>query len=125
VKIDILEDYQALGHILQLSLGLAGHTVHTSETILEFLTFVTTPVPADLIIVDFYLLAEGTEVQLSGVDVIRHVRTISPDVPAILISAAPLAMLQAATAGLSKVTILRKPFRTSFLLETIESIIRL
>src|SRR5437667_917837 len=71
VKIDILEDHQALGHILQLSLGLAGHTVHTSETILEFLTFVTTPAPADLIIVDFYLLAEGTEVQLSGADVIR------------------------------------------------------
>ncbi len=122
MKIDILEDYQALGHILQLSLGLAGHTVHTSETVLEFLTLVTTPTPADLIIVDFYLLAEGTKAQLSGVDVIRHVRTISPNVPAILISAAPLATLQAATAGLSKVTILRKPFRTSFLLETIESI---
>jgi DNA-binding response OmpR family regulator len=123
MKINILEDYQALGHILQLSLGLAGHTVHTSETISEFLTLVSTPTPTDLIIVDFYLLAEGTEVQLSGVDVIRHVRTISPHVPAILISAAPLATLQAATAGLSKVTILRKPFRTSFLLETIESIL--
>ena len=122
MKIDILEDYKALGHILQLSLGLAGHTVHTSETVLEFLSLVTTPTPADLIIVDFYLLAEGTKTQLSGVDVIRHVRTISPNVPAILISAAPLATLQAATAGLSKVTILRKPFRTSFLLETIESI---
>jgi len=122
MKISILEDYHALGHLLQLSLELAGHTVQSSETVLEFLMSVNTPVPADLIIVDFYLLAEGTEVQLSGVDVIRHVRTTSPNVPAILISAAPLATLQAAAAGLPRVTIIRKPFRTSFLLETIQSI---
>lgn len=122
MRIGILDDYQALGRVLQLSLGLAGHTVHASQTIIDFLTFVTSPDPADLIIVDFLLLAEHTEVKLSGADVIRHIRTISPDLPAILISAAPLATLQAATAGLPRVRILPKPFKTATLLEMIKTI---
>ena len=116
MKIGILEDYPALGRTLQLSLGAAGHTVQASQTVKEFLTFVTSPVPADLIIVDFRLLAD-----LSGVEVIRYLRKISPDLPAILISAAPLATLEAATAGLPRVRILQKPFKTPALLEMIKA----
>lgn len=122
MKIGILEDYQSLGRVLQLSLGLAGHTVHASQTIIDFLTFMASPDPADLIIVDFLLLAERSEIGLSGADIIRHLRTITPDLPAILISAAPRATLEAATAGLSRVKILPKPFKTAILLEMIKTI---
>lgn len=119
MRIGILEDYQSLGHVLRLSLELAGHTVHASHTIIDFLTFMASPDPVDLIIVDFLLLAERSEFGISGVDVIRHVRTTSPNLPAILISAAPRAKLEAAVAGLAGVRILAKPFRTTALLEMI------
>jgi DNA-binding response OmpR family regulator len=122
MRIGILEDYQSLGRVLQLSLELAGHTVYTSQTIIDFLTCITSRDPVDLIIVDFLLLAERSEVGLSGADVIRHMRTISPDLPAILISAAPRAALETATAGLSRVKILPKPFKMSILLEMIKTI---
>jgi DNA-binding NtrC family response regulator len=121
MRIEILDDYQSLGRVLEISLRLAGHTVHASQTIIDFLSFMTSSDSADLIIVDFLLLAEHSEVGLSGVDVIRHVRTISPSLPAILISAAPLVVLEAATAGLSRVKILPKPFKTAILLEMIKT----
>jgi CheY-like chemotaxis protein len=121
MRIGILEDYQSLGRILQLSLGFAGHTVYTSETIVDFLTYMASPARADLIIVDFRLLAEHREIRLSGADVIRHLRTITPDLPAILISAAPLATLEAATAGLPRVKLLQKPFKTVTLLEMVRT----
>lgn len=122
MRIEILEDYQGLARILQLSLEKAGYTVHTSHTIRDFLAFMTSPTPADLIIVDFRLLAERSEVGLSGADVIRHIRTICPNLPAILISAVPLAKLETATAGLSGVKVLQKPFKMAALLETIKTI---
>jgi len=122
MRIGILEDYQGLGRILQLSLGKAGYTVHTSQTIRDFLAFMTSPTPADLIIVDFRLLAERSEIGISGVDVIRHIRTTFPNLPAILISAVPLATLENATAGLSGVKLLQKPFKMATLLETIRMI---
>ena len=122
LRIGILEDYQSLGRVLQLSLGLAGHTVHIFHTIIDFLTFMTSPDPVDLVIVDFLLLAERSEAGVSGVDVIRHIRTTSPDLPAILISASPRETLEAATAGLSGVKILTKPFKTAALLKMIETI---
>jgi DNA-binding NtrC family response regulator len=122
MRIELLEDHQGLSRMLQLSLGLAGHTVHTSQTIVDFLTFLDSPTSVDLIIVDFRLLAERSEIGLSGADVIRHIRTTSPDLPAILISAVPLAKLEAATVGLSRVKVLQKPFKTVTLLEVIEAI---
>jgi CheY-like chemotaxis protein len=121
MRIGILEDYQSLGRVLQLALGFAGHTVYTSETIIDFLEFMASPTPADLIIVDFRLLAERREIKLTGADVIRHLRTITPDLPAILISAAPLAKLEAATVGLSRVKLLQKPFKTVTLLEMVRT----
>src|SRR5690348_10188499 len=98
MKIGILEDNQSLGRMLQFSLEKAGYTVYTSQTSRDFLLFMTSPERADLIVVDFRLLAEHSEGenQLSGADVIRHIRTIFSDLPAILISAAPLATLEAA-----------------------------
>jgi DNA-binding NtrC family response regulator len=122
MRIEILEDHQGLGRILQISLGLAGYTVHTSQTIVDFLTFVSSSAPADLVIVDFRLLAERSEIGITGADVIRHIRTMSPDLPAILISAVPLTKLEAATVGLSRVKVLQKPFKTATLLEMIEAI---
>jgi CheY-like chemotaxis protein len=121
MRIGILEDYQSLGRVLQLALGFAGYTVYTSETIIDFLEFMASPTPADLIIVDFRLLAERREIKLTGADVIRHLRTITPDLPAILISAAPLAKLEAATVGLSRVKLLQKPFKTVTLLEMVRT----
>ncbi|HLZ64518.1 MAG TPA: response regulator [Ktedonosporobacter sp.] len=117
MRIGILEDNQALGNMLKLSLGLAGHTVHTSHTVNGFLTFVTSPTPPNLIIVDYHLIGD-----FSGTDVIRHIRTIQPNLPAILISAAPLTKLEAAAAGISKVKILQKPFKMLALQETITTI---
>jgi CheY-like chemotaxis protein len=122
MKIEILEDHQGLGRILQISLRFAGHSVHTSQTIVDFLTYVSSPASVDLIIVDFRLLAEHSETGLTGADVIRHVRTMFPDLPAILISAVPLAKLEAATIGLPKVKVLQKPFKTATLLEMIKEI---
>jgi|SRR5436305_11305144 len=119
MRIGILEDYPALCRILQLSLKMAGHTVYTSQTIEDFLPLVTAPASMDLIIVDFLLMAE-----LSGAEVIRYVRTVSPDMPAILISAAPLTTLQAATIGLPRLKILQKPFETRTLLTIIQTISR-
>src|SRR5579859_1599058 len=112
MRIGILEDNQSLGRILQLSLENAGYTVHTYQTSRDFLLFMTSPERADLIVVDFRLLAERPEggSKLSGADVIRHIRTDAPDLPAILISASPLATLEAATSGLSGVKMLQKPF---------------
>lgn len=121
MRIGILDDYQSLGRVLELSLRLAGHTVHASQTIIDFLSFMDASDSADLIIIDFLLLGERSEIGLSGVDVIRHIRKISPDLPAILISAAPLAVLEAATTGLSRVKILQKPFRTAILLDMIKT----
>jgi|SRR5437667_11310976 len=122
MRIEILEDHQGLGRILQISLGLAGHTVHTSQTIVDFLTFVSSSAEADLVIVDFRLLAERSEIGITGADVIRHIRTMSPDLPAILISAVPLTKLETATVGLSRVKVLQKPFKTATLLEMIKEI---
>jgi DNA-binding NtrC family response regulator len=122
MRIGILEDYQSLGRVLQLSLGLAGHKVHAFQTIIDFLAFMASPDPADLIIVDFLLLTERSEVGISGADVIRHIRRSHPDLPAILISAAPRSTLEVATAGLSRVKILAKPFKTATLLEMVEMI---
>jgi DNA-binding NtrC family response regulator len=122
MRIEILEDHQGLGRILQISLGLAGHTVHTSQTIVDFLTFVSSSASADLVIVDFRLLAERSEIGITGADVIRHIRTMSPDLPAILISAVPLTKLETATVGLSRVKVLQKPFKTATLLEIIKAI---
>ena len=119
MRIELLEDHQGLSRMLQLSLRLAGHTVHTSQTIIDFLTFMDSSAPIDLIIVDFRLLAERSEIGLSGADVIRHVRTTSPDLPAILISAVPLTKLEAAIVGLSRVRVLQKPFKTANLVEMI------
>src|SRR5690242_14347599 len=122
MRIGILEDYQSLGRVLQLSLGLSGHKVHAFQTIIDFLAFMASPDPVDLIIVDFLLLTERSEVGISGADVIRHIRRSHPDLPAILISAAPRATLEVATAGLSRVKILAKPFKTATLLEMVEMI---
>jgi DNA-binding response OmpR family regulator len=73
----------------------------------------------DLIIVDFLLTTD-----LSGAEIIHYVRTVSPNIPAILISAAPLDTLQAATTGLSRLEILQKPFETRTLLSLIQAIAR-
>ncbi len=124
MRIGILEDNQSLGRVLQLFLENAGYTVHTFQTGSDFHLFMSSPERADLIIVDFRLLAERTEggSYLSGVDVIRYIRTISPNLPAILISAAPLATLEVATSELGGVKILQKPFKMGILLETIKTI---
>jgi len=118
MRIGILEDNQALGNMLKLSLGLAGHNVHTSHTVKGFLTYVASPTPPNLIIVDFHLTGD-----FSGADVIRHIRTTQPNLPAILISAAPLTTLEAAATGIAKVKILQKPFKMMALQETITNII--
>jgi DNA-binding response OmpR family regulator len=124
MKIGILEDNQSLGRVLQLFLTKAGYTVYTSRAARDFLLFMASPERADLIVVDFRLLAERSEEEsnLSGADVIRHIRTTSPDLPAILISAAPLATLEAAVCGLTGVKMLQKPFKMHYLLETIHSL---
>jgi CheY-like chemotaxis protein len=122
MKIAILEDYQRLGRILETSLRLSGHEVYACQTIIDFLALVTSSDRVDLIVIDYLLLAERSEAKISGADVIRHVRKIMPDLPAILISAAPLATLQKATAGLSGVKLLSKPFKTAALLEMVRTI---
>ena len=116
MKIGILEDNYTLGRILQLSLTVAGHTVHLYHTLEDFLAFITSSPSVSLMIIDFFLNSDS-----SGIDVIYHIRTILPELPAILISALPLDNLEAATRGLSRVKILQKPFATSILLEMIQT----
>ncbi|TMC13842.1 MAG: response regulator [Chloroflexi bacterium] len=98
---------------------IMSHFATVPEDGRNFLPLVTAPASMDLIIVDFLLMAE-----LSGAEVIRYVRTVSPDMPAILISAAPLTTLQAATIGLPRLKILQKPFETRTLLTIIQTISR-
>jgi DNA-binding response OmpR family regulator len=117
MRIGILEDYQSLGYMLELTLKVAGHQVQTAQTIEDFFTLVIASDPPDLMIVDFLLQAKYT-----GADVIRELRKVAPTQPVILISAAPLPTLRAAVAGIPQVTILQKPFQMSVLRETIQRI---
>ena len=119
MQIGILEDNQALGRMLQIGLEYAGYDVQVAQTVKDFLA---TP-DYDLIIVDFTLNTEQREgrSQMSGADVIRHIRSISPEMPAILISAAPMTTLEAAARGLPEVKILQKVFKIATLIETIRA----
>ncbi|MBV9229491.1 MAG: response regulator [Chloroflexi bacterium] len=106
--------------MLGFALKLEGHTVRTYQDSAEFLASVTKePAPLscadDLMIIDYHLPGE-----LSGVDVIRQVRAIYPDLPALLISAEHLKTLEAAKEGLSDVKLLLKPVRLSTFLATVK-----
>src|SRR5579864_4559730 len=105
MRIGILEDDPALSRILQLCLKVAGHTVYPFQVTEDFLSFIASSPLVDLIIVDFRLMSD-----ISGIEFIHRIRMSFPNLPAILISAAPLTTLQAATVGLSRVKVLSKPF---------------
>ena len=120
MQIGILEDDRPLGRMLQLNLEYSGYTVKVSQTVKDFLA----TLGYDLIIVDLRLQSEQGEKGsgLSGADVIRYIRTISPEMPAILISAAPMTTLEAAARGLPGVKILQKVFKVKTLIETIRAL---
>src|SRR5947207_8356697 len=120
MRIGILEDNQALARILQLSLELTGHKVHNTETIKDFLVVVLSPIVVELIIVDFRLFSDPSGVGLTGADVIRFVRRTYPDLPAILISAAPLRRLHVDIEGLSIVHILQMTFSVAYHIDNIK-----
>jgi len=116
LRIGILEDYGSLAEALELTLSLDGHSVVTASTAEALLDLVGSARCPDLILVDLRLSGGR-----SGADVIRESRAIQPDLPAILMSAAPLRMLAAAADGLPRVRILQKPFPFSALLRAIGS----
>lgn len=118
MRIGILEDYQALGSMLELTLKVAGYSVQTAHTIEDFFAHVMFPDPPDLLIVDFLL-----QEKYSGAEVIREVRKKTPLRPVILISAAPLATLRTAISGIPQVIILQKPFQMSALREIIQKLL--
>ena len=123
MKIAILEDNPGMGRMLQLNLENAGYEAHTFQTARDFLSFFALS-NIDLLITDYRLMTEQGKSNLSGADVIRHVRTISPELPAILISAAPIFELQDAVRDIPGVVILQKFFKMKKLLETIQTFSR-
>ncbi|HZR39127.1 MAG TPA: response regulator [Ktedonobacteraceae bacterium] len=121
MRIGILEDSPAVSNVLKAALELTGYTVQDYHDATEFLASIhsehSSP-PADLfdlIIVDFLLPGE-----LTGIQVISQVRRIYPDLPAFLISAAPIHTLVAATRDYPDIKVIQKPFRVSALLTAIE-----
>jgi CheY-like chemotaxis protein len=75
----------------------------------------------DLLITDYRLSTEQGKSNLSGADVIQHVRNARPDLPTILISAAPMFELEDACRDIPGVIILQKFFKMAQLLETIQA----
>jgi len=121
MRVGILDDHQGICDMLSMALELAGHTASTYQDSAQFLAFVTqeqaSPLSGvfDLMIVDYHLPGE-----LSGVDVIRRVRRIYPNLPVLLISAECPRVLEAAKEGLTGVKLFPKPLRLSTLLATIK-----
>jgi len=127
MKIAILEDNAGMIRMLQLALKSSGYEVYAFQEVKAFLDFFTTFEDIgliDLIITDFRLETEKTKSKLSGADVIRLVRINCPEIPAILISAAPMFQLEEAVKDIPGVHILQKVFKLSFLLETIQALSR-
>ena len=124
MNIAILEDNPGVGRLFEKGLG-REHTVHVANTVRDFFSFIAASENVDLIIVDYRLISEHGEEKgnLSGADVIRAVRKTLPNLPAIVISAASLGVLQAACDGLSRLQILQKPFKMDYLRETIQTLI--
>jgi two-component system, OmpR family, response regulator len=117
MRIAVLDDNLNIGEMLQQGLELVGYTVVVYSSSSKLLTDInaeepkTTSAPFDLIIVDLHL-SEG----ISGVEVIHRARTIFPDLPAILISAASSWEIEAASRAMPTVKVLRKPFKLSTIL---------
>src|SRR5437016_12320999 len=111
--------------MLQQGLELAGHTVVVYSDPSTFFTGISAEAskaesaPFDLMIVDLLL----TE-RISGVEVIQRVRSIFPDLPAILISAGSSWEIEAAGKALPMVMVLRKPFKIATLLAMTEELTR-
>ena len=127
MKIGLLEDNPAVVEYMSTLLEMAGHTVevHThGSSLLETLfteAGVRSPLPYDLLLVD--LLLPGT---LSGLEAIQSIQQrLSPgQLPILIVTAVGLELLEEVQTKLPTVTVLRKPFKRSVLLQLIEDIKR-
>lgn len=127
MKIGLLEDNPAVVEYMSTLLEMAGHTVevHThGSSLLETLftkAGVRSPLPYDLLLVD--LLLPGT---LSGLEAIQSIQQrLSPgQLPILIVTAVGLELLEEVETKLPTVTVLRKPFKRSVLLQLIEDIKR-
>lgn len=108
MRIAILEDDPAIGDFLTAVLQLEGHAVSLYQEAVAFLSSVLASASSERVevcIVDLRLPGN-----LSGIDVIRQIRTASPNLPILLISAEALVTLIAESQGLVGVRLLQKPF---------------
>jgi len=123
MKIGLLEDNPAIVDYLSTALELAGHKVSAftyGTSLLE--TIFTGPgthysLPYDLVIVD--ILLPGNMSGLQAIDSLQQ--AIAPgELPIIIISAAAKEELDQIAVRLPHIPLLRKPFKTSTLLQLIE-----
>jgi DNA-binding response OmpR family regulator len=117
MRICLLDDNPALCDMLQEALKLAGHHAHVYDKPMSLLATITqerfpSSSPGfDLLIID--LLLPGT---ISGLQIIRYMKRLYPDLPVILISAASRVQIEAALEEVPDVRAFRKPFKISDLL---------
>jgi DNA-binding response OmpR family regulator len=125
MKIGLLEDNPAILDYMSAALTIAGHEVDLytySDSFLQMLhaaAHAHSPLPYDLVVIDILLPGE-----LSGVDIIAQIREwiLPKELPIIVVSACSREELDEIKERFSQVTTLRKPFKTSMLLQAIEQI---
>ena len=118
-RIGVLEDNHALGRLLDVSLRNTGYDVKVYQKTTDFLD----RPEYDLIIVDFRLLTERGETNMSGADVIRQIKKLRPEMPAILISALSFSTLKRAAGDIPGLRIMEKPFKISSLVGEIQTLL--
>ncbi|HZU68864.1 MAG TPA: response regulator [Ktedonobacteraceae bacterium] len=125
MNIALLEDNPAVLDYMSTALRMAGHNVSThveSSSLLAALFHpagVCSPLPYDLVIVDLLLPGD-----MSGVEAIHRIRqSIPPDtLPIVIVSACSQYELAQVKARFPHIPMLRKPFKMSKLLQTINQL---
>jgi len=119
MQIGLLEDNPSLVEWLSTALEMAGHHVHVyrdgPSLLAHLVTIESNPFsfPFDLLLVDLFLPNE-----MSGLDVINHLRTAIPpeQLPIIVVSGASLSQLDHLQASHPDIPVLQKPYQLRKLL---------
>ena len=115
--VGILEDNRALAEVYQLALSMEGYESRAFALPTLFIDAIihATPWPYDVLLCDAML---GTG--LSGVDVIKAIREIIPEMPAMIISGSCTRELEKAQCALPDVPVMQKPMPLEAIFSTIE-----
>jgi len=121
MRIGLLEDDAAICAMMQEMLEARGHSVSVYQDGSDFLSAfhleepTALPPAFDILLVDLILSGDVT-----GEQVIHHVRMIYPSLPIVIISAVAASHLQAVTRRYPGVRTLQKPFKLRDLFAAVE-----